>query len=244
VFRPREYPAATAICGISSFAKCNGRLYAAVGQHVYERIDGTAPHWRLVYTNPYPGHSETGLRGPTAIPNLSGQGEVLLAAVEGSAARMVRVDPGDGTEVTELDLPDFLGRRWSMTANYVIAAYNDMVKARDPAGGRALLIGIEAFVLLRSPIAVGHSVVNVGYGRVEAGGWYLVRHPNGQYDLGQVMAPPEAALVSVRTIRASPFPPQEVDAVHFAGYDANKAPAHDTAWIMISTTAAALGAPR
>jgi hypothetical protein len=30
------------------------------------------------------------------------------------------------------------------------------------------------------------------------------------------------------------------DAVYFAGYDANKAPLHDTAWIYRSTTAAAI----
>jgi hypothetical protein len=40
---------------INSFAECNGRLYVAVGQHVYKRIDGTDPHWRRLYINPYPG---------------------------------------------------------------------------------------------------------------------------------------------------------------------------------------------
>jgi hypothetical protein len=40
---------------VSSFAECNGRLYAAVGQQIYERIDGAEPHWRLLYTNRYPG---------------------------------------------------------------------------------------------------------------------------------------------------------------------------------------------
>ena len=49
------------------------------------------------------------MRGLTAIPAPSGAGEVLLAAVEGDAARIVRVDPRDGSEVTELDLADFLG---------------------------------------------------------------------------------------------------------------------------------------
>jgi len=34
---------------------------------------------------------------------------LLLATVEGSAARLVLVDPRDGSEVTELDLADFLG---------------------------------------------------------------------------------------------------------------------------------------
>src|SRR5215472_5653076 len=88
---------------VSSFAECNGRLYAAVGQQIYGRVDGAGPHWRLLYTNRAPGHSETGLRGLTAILSPSGQGEVLVAAVEGSAARIVRVDPGEGSEVTEVD---------------------------------------------------------------------------------------------------------------------------------------------
>lgn len=163
--------------------------------------------------------------------------------MEGNAARIVRVDPRDGSEATELELADFLGRRWGMPASYAIAAYNDMAKVRDPDGGEALLIGIEAFIPLRAPIAAGHQVVDVGYGRLEAGGWYLVRHPNGQYGLGQVGTPSGRALVSIRTIRVSPFP-QEPDAIYFAGYDANKAPIHDTAWIMRSTTAAALDAAR
>jgi len=220
---------------VSSFAECNGRLYAAVGQQIYERIDGAQPRWRLVYANRYPGHSETGLRGLTTIPSPSGQGEVLLAAVEGSAARIVRVDPRDGSEVTDLDLADFLVQRWGMAVGYVIAAYNDMARARDPGGGEALLIGLEAFIPPRAPIAAGHSVVNVGYGRLEAGGWYLVRHPTGHYDLHQVVAPSGRALVAIRAIRVSPFLANG-DAVYFAGYDANKVPGHNTAWIYRSTT--------
>jgi len=228
---------------VSSFAECNGQLYTAVGQHIYERTDGAEPHWRLVYTNAYPGHSETGLRGLTAIPDPSGHGEVLLAAVEGSAARIVRVNPRDGSEATELDLPDFLRQHWGMSASYVIAGYNNMAKVRDPAGGEALLIGIEAFVPAQAQIAAGHDLVSVGYGRLEAGGWYLVRRSNGHYDLRQITAGPGRALVATRSIQASPFP-QDRDAVYFAGYDANKVPAHDTAWIMRSTTAEAIGLPR
>ena len=69
-----------------------------------EPLDGTAPHWRLVYANPRPRHSETGLRGLTAVPNPSGNGEVLLAAAEGEAVRIIRVDPSDGSEATDLDV--------------------------------------------------------------------------------------------------------------------------------------------
>jgi hypothetical protein len=228
---------------ISSFAERNGRLYAAVGQQIYERLDGASGNWRLVYTNPDPGHSETGLRGLTAIRDPAGNAEVLLAAVEGSTARIVRVDPRNGSATSEIDLPEFLARHWGMPASYVIAAYNDMADVADPGGGEALLIGIEAFIPRRAAIAAGHDVVDVGYGRLEAGGWYLVRHPNGSYDLSQVSALPGQALVATRSIRGSPFP-REAGAIYFAGYDANKAPAHNTAWIYRATAPAAVGAAR
>src|SRR2546429_7959951 len=137
---------------VSTFAEATGRLYAAVGQQICERVDGPTPQWRLIYTNPRPGHSETGLRGLTAIPGGSG-GEALLAAVEGSEARLVRVDPASGSEATELDLRDFLGRAWGMRVNSPIAAYNDMTKVGD-----ALLLGLEAFVPRNAPVPKGHGV--------------------------------------------------------------------------------------
>jgi hypothetical protein len=58
-----------------------------------------------------------------------------------------------------------------MPASYMIAAHNGMAKVRYPGGGEALLIGIEAFIPRQAPLAAGHSVVDVGYGRVETGGW-------------------------------------------------------------------------
>src|SRR2546429_7590337 len=81
---------------VSSFAEANGRLYAAVGQQIYERVDGPKPQWRVIYTNPRPGHSETGLRGLTTVAGAGG--EALLAAVEGNAARVIRIDPTSGGE--------------------------------------------------------------------------------------------------------------------------------------------------
>ena len=59
----------------------------------------------LVYTNPRPGHSETGLRGLTAIPPAAG-GEALLAAVEGNAPRVRADHPGAGGG-HRVDLNDF-----------------------------------------------------------------------------------------------------------------------------------------
>src|SRR5260370_30235563 len=39
----------------------SGRLYAASGHQIYERIDGPEPRWRLGYANPHPSRSATGL---------------------------------------------------------------------------------------------------------------------------------------------------------------------------------------
>src|SRR5262249_37598500 len=153
----------------------------------------------------------------------------------------VRVDRHAGDGGTDLVLAVFLGSAWGMRASYVIAAYNDMVKTRDPGGGEVLLIGLEAFVPPSAPVAAGHNVVDVGYGRLEAGGWYLVRRAPGRYDLRQIIAPSSKPLVATRSIRGSPFP-RDSDALYFAGYDANKVPAHDSAWIFRSTFAAAIGA--
>jgi hypothetical protein len=223
---------------VSSFAETNGRLYAAVGQQIFERVDGATPRWRLVYTNPRPGRSESGLRGLTAA-----ESGALLAAVEGNAARIVRIDPRSGAETTELELAAFLARQWSMRANYIIAAYNDMTTASLPRGGNAILLGLEAFVPRTASVPGGHSVVDVGYGQVKGGAWYLVRWPDRRYDLHQIVAPVLHPLVSTRSICCSPFPGDR-DAIYFAGYDANKAPAHNTAWIVRTTLDAALGRER
>jgi hypothetical protein len=226
---------------VSSFAEANGLLYAAAGQQVFERTDGPAPTWRLIYTNPDPGHSETGLRGLTAVPGAGGR-EMLLAAVEGDAARMVRIDPATGAEATELDLPRFLSAAWGMRVGYTIAAYNDMTAVPLAGGGRALLIGVMAFVRPASPVGPGHQILDVGYGRVERGAWYLVRWPDGHYGLHPVVMASPAPLVAVRTIRLSPFP-GDGGTVFMAGFDANKAKTHDTAWIARADLATVLGRP-
>src|SRR4029077_14797260 len=115
--------------------------------------------------------------------------------------------------------------------------YNDMT-----AIAGKLLIGLCAFVARDAQPPAGHAIVDVGYGRVEAGAWYLVRSSDGCYDLRQVTAPFPQAPVAVRSIRPSSFPGD--DAVYFAGFDTNKAPAHNTAWIARATVVTALGTSR
>ena len=223
---------------VSSFAAANGVLYVAVGQRIYARTDGGDPSWGPVYTNPSVHKSETGLRGLTAIPNPAGAGEVLLAAVEGDASRIVRIDPWTGQETTDLDLDAFLDHEWGTRVSYVIAAYNDMTRLPDPRGGDALVMGIEAFIPKSSPRPAGHEVIDA----LEAGAWYLLRRPDGRYELREIAARhPETGLplVAVRTIARSPFPGEH--ALYFGGYDANKRPAHNTGWIFRAGTASVLG---
>ena len=215
----------------SGFAEAEGVLYAAVGQQVFARIDGEN-RWRLVYTNPHPHASRTGLRGLTA---LAGGG--LLAAVEGEEARIVRIDPRNGAETTELDLDKFLAKAWGTRIDYVIAAYAGMAKVPDPAGGTALLIGLETFLPAAAPRPAGHAMID----RLEAGAWYLVRHGDGRYALHRIatyLLWSEHPLLAVRDILASPFAGE--DAVYFAGYDTNGRPAHNSAWIYRADRAVAL----
>jgi len=235
----RPFPGLEGRLRVTSFAECDGRLYAAVGQQIYERIDGASPRWRLVYTNPHPYRSESGLRGLTTVVGEKGN-EVLLAAVEGANARIVRIDPRDGGEVTELGLARFLGDSWKMRVGYVIAAYNDMA-----AYGNVLLIGLEAFIPPGSAVPADHRAVDLGHGRVDAGAWYLVRHLDGHYDLHRVAVAeggPGLPRVATRTIRISPFANDA--SIYFGGYDANKSEAHDTAWIARGKIGAVIGASR
>jgi len=241
--RADAFPGLEGRLRISSFAECNGALYVAVGQQIWQRIDGPAPHWRLRYTNPRPFYSQTGLRGLTAIANPAGDGQVLLAAAEGNHARIVRIDPRGGSETTDLDLGALLDRAWQTRVSYMIAAYNDMTPLRGAQGGEVLLIGLEAFIPPTSPRPPGHVVLDVQHG-VEGGAWYLVRHADGRYDLHQVTPPPgiATALVATRTIVASPFAGD--DSVFLGGYDANVTAAHNSAWIVRAPLAEVLGEAR
>jgi hypothetical protein len=235
-----DFPGLAGRLRVTSFAECNDRLYATVGQQIYERIDGAPPHWRLVYANRNPGRSQSGLRGLTAVSSPNGLGQVLLAAVEGTEPRIVRFDPRDGSDATDLDLHEFLTRAWGMDVGYMIAAYNNMAEVRYDRGDDKSLIGLEAFIPRRSPLAPGHRVFNIGRGRLEGGAWYLIRSFDGKYELRRVPGLSSQAMVATRAIVVSPFLADK-DAIYFAGFDTNRTPVHNTAWIVRSTIEAAIG---
>jgi hypothetical protein len=162
----------------------------------------------------------------------------LLVAVEGSAARIVRIDPASGEETTELDIPTFLNGVWATKVGYAIAAYNDMAVVAGPRGEAAVLIGIEAFLPASSPVPAGH----VRADGLDGGGWYFVRQGERRYDLRKIGSGQPLTgtpLVATRAIASSPFP-SDADTIYFAGFDANKRAAHNTAWIFRAGKAKAI----
>ena len=67
----------------------------------------------------------------------------------------------------------------------------------------------------------------------------FVRHGDGRYDLhdvGAIHPITGLPLIATRAIAASPFQ-NDSDRIYFAGFDANKRPAHNTAWILRSDRA-------
>jgi hypothetical protein len=219
-----------------NFTKCNGALYVTVKPDLYRRIDGAHPRWEKVYTIPEDIPKEgSGLRGMTTIDNPQGRGEVLLAALEGRPAQIIRINPQDGyKQVVELDLIDFLSREWGKRPSWVIPAYNDMVSATDPkTGKKVLLIGLSATFAPPSD-----TLPKEGW---EPGGWYLIRRDEKHYELRQIVDPalsPERKLIGTRTIALSPFGD---GAIYFGGYDPTRNPSHNTGWVFSAPLATALG---
>ncbi len=220
-----------------AFAVCNGALHVAINPHLYRRVDGESPRWEVVYTLPEAvSRISSGLRGLMTIPHPSGQGECMMAALEGEQARIVQLDPGDGYRATlDLDVLEFLGQQWGRRPGYAIVAYDDMTPVPLAGnGGTALLVGIEA------TYSDQHDTHPKDGWQPE--GRYLVRYPDRRYELRQISDPtlqPMPRLVSTRTIVVSPF---DRKVLYFGGYDPNSLPAHNTGWVFSAPIAVALGA--
>ncbi|WNG38789.1 hypothetical protein F0U61_37800 [Archangium violaceum] len=220
------------------FAECNGVLHAIIHPGIYRRVDGERPRWEQVYTFPEQVIPiSSGLRGLTAIPHPSGQGEVLLAVLEGDRARLLRIDPSASYRDTlELDVLDFLGERWRRRPSYAIAAYDDMTELRHPeTGAPVLLMGVGA--TFEADLSTHPKQ---GW---DPGGWYLIRHGEGRYALRSITAQepvPMPPLVATRSIALSPF---DGRTVFLGGYDPNMSPCRNTAWIFSASLETVLATP-
>ncbi len=160
----------------------------------------------------------------------------MLVTVEGTSPRVIRFDPNTNTGVTDLNLSSFVGAAWgtNLTNAYMIAAYNNMTSVNGE-----LFIGFESFIPPRSIIPPGQKTYNINNGvnadRLGYNAWYLTRHPTGTYSIHEILLPPYTKPMDLtRTIAVSPFSDGEI---YFGGFDANKAPTHNTAWIARSPAA-------
>jgi hypothetical protein len=237
-----DAPEVTSSSGLRflSATVANGRAYAASGVAnspsggvtggLYERVDGLAPSWRIVYQWPVFGDS-TGLRGLTAVPDPAGGPHEVLLATRDSEGVVLRIDPLKAFAATvEINYRSYYTQLWgSLGGNAALSAYNDMPRIVDPASGEPVwLIGLW----------INHPQ------RTEPpnnGSYYMVRHADGRYEHGRVFdvanpVPRGNELRATRTIVASPFAGDAAGALYFGGFDAGgDLPTgrvyHNTSWI-------------
>ncbi|WP_287130933.1 PHB depolymerase family esterase [Candidatus Cyanaurora vandensis] len=206
-----------------AFAEANGSLYMIKEPAVFRRIDGAQPRWEKVYSYPPNRSGSSGLRGLTAIPNPKGQGESLLAAMEGKNSYIVRIDPADNHKATqELNVTQFAAQKLGKRVPYAIVANNTMT----PVAGGNLLISLQIH-----PTDGGDAS-------------YLVRQSNGNYQLQRVLDPrtnPRVGLTTTRTMVVSPFPEDRGQVVFLGGFDADDKPTHNAAWVVRASVDAVLG---
>jgi predicted extracellular nuclease len=219
------------------FAECNGSIYLTA-KDLYRRVDGESPRWEKVYSFEAkvlkPG---VGMRGLAAIPNPQGPGEILLIALDGNPAKILRIDPALGHKATEeLDVLELLTRQWGRRPSAAVPAYNGMTPVTDPRTGETVhLMGLAANF---SAAASAEEYPKEGW---ERGGWYLIRHADGRYEMRQILDESKPRLVATREIKVSPFDDRTL---YFAGYNPNTNLSHNTAWIYSAPVAAALAPQR
>jgi len=230
---PEVWPGAGGPAGarnrVLSFAECNGKLYATVGDGVYERRDGMTSSWVKVLTVPIQsnGAGVSGIRGATTVDNPSGTGQSLLLGLEDNPAKILRFDPQTDSLLTELNVAEFLTKQFGSHTGYAITAYNGMAAYPDPESGKQLyLIGFEA-ISHQYPRTFGHQYL-------VADAHFLIRKSTGVYELRKIedlSISPAPSLVATRTMIVSPFADDPPGTIYAGGFDCNKNSVHNSAWI-------------
>ncbi|MCX6898273.1 MAG: hypothetical protein NT105_06190 [Verrucomicrobia bacterium] len=222
---------------VMGFCDCNRKAYCATSRHIFERSDGTAVSWREVYFCPKE-TSPVGIRGLTAVPNPTGNGEVLLFAAR---SKVRRLDPtAEFKETVELDMPAFLTQKWGIKVGFALAAYNEFMPYTAPETGETVwLFGFESSyppsVVETKPPPKLRLLVREGYRwYFAAEARYFIRRANKgsiRYELAEVTDVRQPTLVAVRAIAVSPFAGDQGRAFYFGGFDCNSIASHNTAWI-------------
>ncbi len=232
---------------ITSFAECNGLLYAAggllqtnrateVAGGLFVRRDTNAT-WELVYQWPHPVDVMTApeeqrlMRGLTAVPEPHDQDRQVLLAARAWPGVIERIDPDPtrGHVVTvELDVRDFFARLWNddrVRQGSVVLGYTGFTLATNPVTSeRVHLVG----VWLQHP---DDTVPPFN------GSHFLVRHLDATYELADIEnfspgLPAGQSLRATRAIVVSPFAQDNGSVLYFGGYDTADTASQDTAWIL------------
>lgn len=218
-------PSATVVhIRVASFAECNGKLYAAAYDSIYERQDGPSPIWTRVFQHTTPGSNVahgTGFRGLTALLDPVSQREVLLVGNEGRPMSVFKILPDSGFAfAVDIDITRYLQNIWNLPVKYGVVSYNNMMPYQD-----CLLIGIF-------PTLVGTPFQGLG-----PTAKFLVRHLDATYDLQEISDPAHSTdlLLSTRALCPSPFPDDPTGTLYASGFDACYRPVHNTAWIYKGT---------
>jgi hypothetical protein len=209
-----------------AFTVCNGDLFCAIAPSVFRRNDGEFPTWTAIYTYPFnvtPGGS-SGLRGLTTVRNPNGNGQSLIAALEGTVSRIFRLTPTGVppfTVTSEYDIDTALTSAFGFPGQYYVVANSEMTWITEPITGDSVL-----------SITIQHHPANI---RDDA--FYLLRKQVGNnitYSLKRIdntVFAPLTILNSTRAIVSSPFP-NDNNFVYIGGYDADNNISHNTAYIL------------
>jgi hypothetical protein len=220
---------------VMGYCDCNGACYCATTKRIFRRTDGPSPSWRQIYYCPEEKNA-VGIRGLTAVSNPSGKGESLLYM----ALRKVRRLNINGYEETiEADMPELVSKLWGVKVAAGMGAYNEFLPYTLPDTGETVwLFGFESAYSAAVARKLPSDFRLLGYDNpprhFDARAFYFIRKvENGtaSYAAKEISDPRKPTLVSVRAIAVSPFPEDHGLAFYFGGYDCNKVPSHNTAWI-------------
>lgn len=225
---------------VMGYCDCNGACYCATTNRIFRRTDGPSPSWQQIYFCPEEKNA-VGIRGLTSVPNPSGKGESLLFM----ALRKVRhLDVNGYKETIEVDMPEFITGQWGVKVSAGMGAYNEFLPYTLPATGEKVwLFGFEsaysAAVAKRLPPDFRLVEYDNPPRHFDARAFYFIRRVNHgiiTFEAKEITDPRKLNLVSVRTIVVSPFAEDHGRAFYLGGYDCNKIPSHNTAWIYRAET--------
>ena len=220
------------------YAVCNGALYASSTKDIWKRKDGKKPEWKSVYHNARM-TSGGGIRGLVTVPAPSGKKEALVFITTG-VTRML--EPGQNNAVKkELDIAEFLAKKWSLPIDGSLAGYNKIVYDEGPEGQDQWLIGFQCSYDKSYVENGGLQKHNI---RVRDDGRRPIRYFASErnflvrtlkkgkpaYAVRSFDAAGKGTSGAVRSICRSPFEGEE-EILYLGGGECNGMPSHDTGWI-------------